>query len=48
VDFEIFPDNAVTDEGDLMHFALLVEVEPVNYQEALGQELWRQAMMKEL
>jgi len=36
VDFEIFLDNVVTDEGDLMYFALLAEAEPVNHQEALG------------
>jgi len=48
VDFEIFPDNVVTDEGDLVHFALLAKAEPVNHQEALGQELWRKAMMEEL
>ena len=32
MDFEIFPDNVVTDEGDLVHFALLTEAEPVNHK----------------
>jgi len=48
LDFELFPDNAVTDEGDLLHFALLVEAKPIDYEEALNQELWRAAMIEEL
>jgi len=47
-DFEIFPNNVMIDEGDLVHFALLVEVEPINHLEALKQYLWKKAMVEEL
>ena len=41
MDFEIFPDNVVNDKGDLVHFVLLTEAEPINHLEALRQELWK-------
>jgi len=31
VDFEMFLDNVVADEGDLVHFALLAEDESINH-----------------
>jgi len=34
-DCEVTSDNAVNDEGDFIHFALLADAEPVNYKEAL-------------
>ena len=43
-DCEVLPDSAVTDEGDLIHFALLADAEPVNFTEALKISEWRAAM----
>lgn len=47
-DCEVLPDSAVTDEGDLIHFALLADAEPVNFTEALKISEWRAAMEDEL
>jgi len=38
----------MTNEGDLLHFALMAEAKPIDYAEALNQELWRSVMVKEL
>jgi hypothetical protein len=35
-DCEILPDNAVNNEGELIHFALLADAEPLNYKEAIS------------
>jgi len=48
LDFELFPDRVVTYEGDMVHFTLLAEVEPIDYAKALNQELWKATMVKEL
>ncbi|WVY90631.1 hypothetical protein V8G54_036145 [Vigna mungo] len=48
LDFGIFSDSAVTDEGDLVHFALIVEDEPINHKEALKHDLWKEAMVEEM
>lgn len=34
-DFEMWPDNAITADGDLLHLALLCEVEPVTFEVAI-------------
>ena len=47
-DCEITSDDAVNDEGDLIHFALLADAEPINYKEALKTDVWRRAMVEEL
>jgi len=47
-DCEITYDNAVNDEGGLIHFALLAYAEPINYKEALKTNVWRRAMVEEL
>jgi len=47
-DCEINSDNAVNDEGDLTHFALLADVEPINYKEATKIDVWKRAMVEEL
>jgi len=47
-DCEITSDNAVNDEGDLTHFALLADAEPINYKEALKIDVWKRAMVEEL
>jgi hypothetical protein len=38
----------MNDDGDFIHFALLVDTEPVNYREALKTDVWKRAMVEEL
>ena len=33
-EYEIFPDNALTDEGDFVHLSLFVDVEPIEFEQA--------------
>ncbi|CAJ2662467.1 unnamed protein product [Trifolium pratense] len=47
-DCEVTQDNAVNDEGDLIHFALLADSEPLNYRDALKSNVWKKAMEEEL
>lgn len=41
-------DSDVIAEGELIHFALLVAVEPLNHEEAMKDEKWVKAMKEEL
>ncbi|MCI08580.1 gag-pol polyprotein, partial [Trifolium medium] len=45
---DLVNDNEVTEEGDLVHIALLADAEPINYEEALTSEAWKIAMKDEL
>jgi len=47
-DFERFPNQTVTDEGDIVQSAMLAEAEPVSFEEALKQNHWNKAMIEEL
>ncbi|CAJ2641647.1 unnamed protein product [Trifolium pratense] len=47
-DCEVTQDNAVNDEGDLIHFALLADSEPLNYRDALKSNVRKKAMEEEL
>jgi hypothetical protein len=47
-DYERFPDQAITDEGDMIQAAMLAESEPVSFEEALKQSHWKKAMIEEL
>ncbi|MCH80525.1 copia-type polyprotein [Trifolium medium] len=47
-DCELLTDSAVNNEGDLVHFALLADSEPVNFNEALQMNVWKNAMIEEL
>lgn len=47
-DYDIFPDNAVTSEGDLVHMALLADIEPIHFEEAIKNPKWVIAMKEEL
>jgi len=38
-------DNA---EGDLIHFALLADIEPIDYKEAMKEQAWKNAMIEKL
>ena len=39
-DFEVFSDNSVTVEGELVHFALLADAEPISFEDAVKKEAW--------
>ncbi len=47
-DYEVLPDSAVNDEGELIHFALLADAEPLNYKEAIQTKVWKKAMIEEI
>lgn len=47
-DCEMISDSAVNSEGELIHFALLVETEPVSFEEAIQDPKWIAAMEEEL
>lgn len=47
-DYELFPDNAVTNDGDLIHLALQSDIESVSFDEAINSEVWRKAMAEEI
>lgn len=40
--------NAFNNEGELIHFALLDVVEPINHDEGIKSKVWREAKMEEL
>lgn len=43
-----FPDTNVTAEGDLLHMALLAEMEPVSLEQAMKEPKWIDTMEEEL
>lgn len=47
-DCDLFQDNEVNDNGDFVHFALMVEFEHVNMEDALSDSKWICAMKEEL
>lgn len=47
-DYELILDNLATDEGDLVPLALFAVTEPVNFEDALKEKVWREAMVDEL
>lgn len=47
-DNELFSDNAITHDGDLVHFALLADAEPLNFEEAVQEPVWKEAIVEEL
>ncbi|RDY02784.1 hypothetical protein CR513_13714, partial [Mucuna pruriens] len=47
-DYGLFPDSAITLKGDLMHFALSANAEPLSFEEAMKEKVWKEAMMEEL
>jgi len=40
--------EATTEGNYLMHFALLEDVEPINHEDALKEDAWKQVMIEEL
>ena len=47
-DFEVTHDSEVTAEGDLVHFSLIAEAEPVTFDQAIQESVWLTAMKEEL
>lgn len=47
-DFEVFQDDAIDAEGDIIHFAMFANIDPSSYGEAAEKEVWRNAMKEEM
>jgi hypothetical protein len=47
-DCEVIPDDAVNEEGDLIHMALLADPEPINFKVAMKINVWKMAMEEEM
>ncbi|CAJ2634633.1 unnamed protein product [Trifolium pratense] len=47
-DCEMVPDNAVDNEGDIVHYAMLADTEPLDVKSALKSKVWLEAMIDEL
>ncbi|RDX78418.1 hypothetical protein CR513_41314, partial [Mucuna pruriens] len=47
-DQELFQDLAVNSEGELIHFALIAKVEPVEFDKIETEEKWLKAMTEEI
>ncbi|XP_019439003.1 PREDICTED: uncharacterized protein LOC109344707 [Lupinus angustifolius] len=47
-DFEMHYDYQISDEGDLVHLALIARVEQINEIETLQHPVWKEAMVEEL
>jgi len=45
---DVTPDNLVNEEGEFVHFALLEDAEPINYEVALNEDVWKNSMIEEL
>lgn len=46
--YEMTHDSNVTDEGELIHFALLADAAPLSLEEALQKSVWKIAMIDEI
>ena len=42
-DYELFQDSEVNSEGKLVYFALITEVEPIEFDKAVTNEMWLKA-----
>ncbi|PNX70746.1 hypothetical protein L195_g057702, partial [Trifolium pratense] len=47
-DCEMVPDNAVDNEGDIVHYDMLADTEPLDVKSALKSKVWLEAMIDEL
>ncbi|KAK2404675.1 putative mitochondrial protein [Trifolium repens] len=47
-DCEIAPDNVVNNEGEIVHYAMLADTEPLDVKAALKSKVWKEAMNEEL
>jgi hypothetical protein len=46
-DYDVFPDQVITEDGDLVNEAMIAELEPVTLDEALSDSNWLKAMREE-
>jgi hypothetical protein len=44
----VIPNDALNEEGDLIHMALLADSEPINFKDASKVNVWKKAMEEEL
>lgn len=47
-DFQVFFYSEIGSDGELVHMALLADANPVSFEEAISDEIWRKAMKEEL
>ena len=47
-DYELFQDSEVNLEGELVHFALIAEAQPIEFDKAVTNKMWVRAMKKEI
>lgn len=47
-EFQVTSDNAVDEDVDLIHFAMVADSKPISYKEALREQVWKNAMVEEL
>lgn len=47
-DYELFYDATITSEGNCFHCALITEVEPIEFDQAVKDERWWKAMQEEI
>jgi hypothetical protein len=47
-DYDVIPDNMITNEGNLVHLALFVDIEPQSYNDAAKSPVWRKAIEDEI
>ena len=45
---EIYNDNLITDEGELVHLAFVADIEPINWKKAIGDREWKSTMIENL
>lgn len=46
--YEVFPDTGISEEGELLLYAMAVESEPMSLEDALLSKNWKSAMEEEL
>lgn len=47
-DYEMFHDSTITSEGELVHFALIAQSKPVDFEKAMTNEKQMKAMQEEI
>lgn len=47
-EYDVFPDQAITEDGELINEAMIAELEPVTLEQALNDSKWKAAMKEEL
>ncbi|GAU25674.1 hypothetical protein TSUD_266010 [Trifolium subterraneum] len=47
-DCDMVPDNVVDNEGNIVHYAMLADTEPLDVKNALKSKVWLEAMIDEL